>query len=255
MTKKKKEGINLQTRWTPPTENGVAMLTMPNIPLPLHQLNPRNIMGSYEWGKLRKQCYEDAGDICEICGAKLGKHRGDPLMHQAHEAYDIDFTAYTSTFVRLICLCPRCHSAIHSGRALTCYHNHEPLWDKEYMLSLAEHLFSQLDQWNRQHPDSEPLRAYETVLSWLDEPSLTQDLQKLIDQYHIEFWAAPDRKDWDNAWGKWRLIYDGTEYWSPYQSREQWEQEVDGHSQDDLTSLFQDDVFKELRENIKDLAV
>lgn len=233
------------TKWEPREDNGTPLLVMPNVPLPLHLLAPRTIMGSYEWGKIRKQCYEDAGDICEICGIKLGSKLGEPNMHQAHELYTYDYKTYTAEFIRPIVICPRCHNFTHSGRALTCYLNHEPLWDKTYMLGLAEHGFGLVHNWNKLHPDDEPLRVYETYLDWLKEPSLHDDLLDLIRHYEIEFYGAKNRSDWENAWGKWKLIYNGTEYYSPYNSREEWE-EATKSQHDDGKNLFDEKQMEEL---------
>lgn len=247
--------IKEQTKWVPPEGGGAPLLTMPNIPKPLHGLAPRTVMGDYEWGKVRKQCYADAHDLCEICGMVLSGKRGPGLvLHEAHEAYETDYETYTSTFIRPICVCGFCHRFIHSGRAITCYLNHEPLWTKEYMLTIAEHGFSLIDQWNRQHPDDEPLRVYETMLSWVDEPSLHDEMQELIDKYHIEFWGAPHRKIWDNSWGKWKLVYKDTEYYSPYQTPMDWERAMTPHGDKPAPEeLFAGEEFEELRKNIKEV--
>lgn len=244
--------VKEQSTWFVPEGEGAPLLGMPNIPKPLHGLAPRTIMGDYEWGKIRKQCYEDAGDVCEICGQKLGSKRGEPMMHAAHELYHYDYAERKATFDRPICICPICHNFIHSGRAITCYRNHEPLWTKEYMLTIAEAGFKVISEWNKKHPNSEPIRVYEVVLNWLEEPELEEPLTKLIEQYGIEFWCAPRRKLWDNAWGKWRLIYNDTEYWSPYQSAEEWEQSVEPHKQSvENQDLFAGEEFEELRRNIQ----
>lgn len=247
--------IKEQTKWVPPEGGGAPLLTMPNIPMPLHGegCQPRTIIGKTEWDKMRRQCYADADDVCEISGVKLNGKRGDTNLHHSHELFEYDYETLTATFIRPVCISPTMHNFIHSGRAITCYKNHEKLWDKTRMLSIAEAGFKVINQWNRQHPDDESLRVYETVLSWLDEPSLHDEMQALIDQYQIEFWGVPNRSEWDNAWGKWKLVYNGNEYYSPYQSRDEWEEKV-GHHKDIVdTSLFSGDEFEELRRNIKEM--
>lgn len=241
-----------QTEWHAPITGGAPLLTMPNVPFPLQGLAPRTIMGMTAWNKLRKECYEAADNHCEICGVKCGTKRGEPNMRQAHEVYDYDFTTYTATFVRAVCLCRKCHTGfIHSGRALTCYKNHEPLWTQDAMLNGAEHGFQLIQKWNKLHPDEEPLRAYETFNDWLEEPSLEGRLAELMAKYQIEMWCAPNRKEWDNAWGKWKLIYDGTEYYSPYQTREDWSIAVEGKDHGEVNKqLFEGNEFEELRKNI-----
>lgn len=219
------------TKWEAPEGGGAPLLTMPNVPLPLHSLPPREIMGKTEWDKLRRATYEAAGDVCEICGQKLsGKLRDIYPLHHAHELYGYDYNTYTATFVRPICIDPTCHNFIHSGRALTCYQKHEPLWDKEHMLNIAEHGFSIIHKWNAQHPNAGPLRVYETFNDWLAEPSLHDDMEQLFKRYEIEPYKIANRKDWENAWGKWKLVYNDTEYYGLFSSREEWEQKMEGRS-------------------------
>lgn len=236
--------MTLQTKWVPPSGVGAPLLTMPNVPLPLHSLPPREIMGKKEWDELRHATYEAAGDRCEICGQQLSNNPKDIYpLHHAHEVYSYDYKTYTATFVRCVCLCPTCHSGfIHSGRALTCYQKHEPFWDNARMLSIAEHGFSLIHKWNKQHPNAEPLRVYETFNDWLTEPSLHDDLEALMNSYEIETYSIPNRKVWENAWSKWKLVYNDTEYYGLFSSREEWEEAMakrSGHN--DQVDLFSDD--------------
>lgn len=251
--------------WQAPDAGGAPLLTMPNVPLPLHKQCPRNIMSTNEWQaqeakkprekrrnwqKTCKTCYETAGDVCEICGQKLsGKLHDIYPMHQSHELYSYDYENYTATFERCVCLCRPCHMFIHSGRALTCYQKHEPLWDKQYMLSLAERGFALIQQWNHLHPDDEPLRVYETFNDWLEEPSLSLEMQELLAQYEIKMYSATNRTDWENAWGKWKLVFEGKEYPGLYTSKAQWREEMDkngGHN--DQVDLFSDESISVMSE-------
>lgn len=238
------------TKWTPPKGGGAPLLTMPTIPTPCHGLAPREVMGRTAWDSMRKACYEEHGDICEICGQKLGSKRGGDLpLHNAHECYELDYQNYTMTFRRLICVDPSCHQAIHSGRALTCYLNHMPLYDKEYMLRLAEHVFQLVHNWNKLHPDDEPLRLYETYLDWMAEPTLTASMEELVRKYEIEFYSIPNRKIWDNAFDEWKLVYDGTEYYGLYKDRADWEQQMAKRNRQDDSGppLFDGEEFDKLK--------
>ena len=69
--------IEIREKWECPTETGVPLITMPNVPRPLHGLPPRKIMGDSTWNHVRKRCYFDAGYKCEICGV-------DPPKGQLH---------------------------------------------------------------------------------------------------------------------------------------------------------------------------
>lgn len=212
------------TKWAPPEGGGAPLLTMPNVPTPLHGCAPRTVMGAAEWNKMRKACYEEHDETCEICGQKLGSKRGGDLpLHNAHEAYELDYETYTSTFKRLICVCPQCHACIHSGRAITCYLNHVPLYDKTYMLGLAEHAFQLVHKWNTLHPEDEPLRLYDTYLDWVKEPTLKAAMEELIKEYDIELYTIPDKSRWDNAFDKWRMVYNGEEHPSLFKTRADWE--------------------------------
>lgn len=67
-----KYDIKTIDKWEAPKEDGVAILTMPNIPLPCHGLCPRTIDPT-RWEKMRKQCYVDANYTCQATGEELGK--------------------------------------------------------------------------------------------------------------------------------------------------------------------------------------
>lgn len=238
------------TKWCVP-EDGIPLLTMPNVPHALHGLAPRIIMGATEWNKTRKACYAEHDNICEICGRLCGSKRGDQYMRQAHECYEIDYANKSCTFKRLCCICSSCHNVIHSGRAITMYKSHTPLWTKQSMLDLAEHGFRLIYKWNQQHPDKQ-LKMFQTIEEWLKEPSLTDNLRRLIDQYHIEFYYVPETNTKED-WGKWKLIYNDVEYYSPYHSIEDWQAAMNKNNEHDKIErkqLFDGDEFAELRHNI-----
>lgn len=233
--------------WQVPKGGGAPHLCQPNIPHPLHSLAPRTIMGPTEWNKARTACYEACDRHCEVCGVECPSGRMD-----AHELYSFNYHTKTAIFVRLIGLCKTCHSFIHSGRAITCYKQHLPLWTTQVMLDTAEHGFNLVSEWNRRHPDNPPYRCYQTFLDWLKEPSLAEPLQKMIDQYGIEFYYTP-KTDKKSDWMQWKLLYNDTEYYSPYRSQAEWQREMDKKNQQDLANnknLFEGDVFDELRRNL-----
>lgn len=242
----------MKTKWIAPEGGGAPLLTMPNIPHALHALAPRTIMGTTEWNKYRKKVYEEHEDICEICGQKLSGHRGDIYpLHQAHEIYNIDYKKKCCTFVRACCICPNCHNFIHSGRAITMYRNHIPLWDKAMMIGLAEHGFRLVAEWNKTH--STRLKCFDTFLNWLQEPSLEGEMRELIARYRTEFYHVPSTQTSED-WGKWRLVYDGVAYYSPYQSENEWAEAMKTESEkreEQNRQLFSGNEFEELRNNIK----
>lgn len=240
------------SKWQVPEGDGAPLLTMPNVPHDCHARPPRTLMDRKEWDAMRKACYAEHEDVCEICGRKCGTKRGDKNLHQAHEVYEIDYVNKTCTFQRLCCLCSSCHNVIHSGRAITMYKNHMPLWTTQVMLDLAEHGFQLVHEWNKSHPDQPKLKCFQTFEDWLKEPALAEPLQRLIDKYEIEFYHVP-KTDTKNDWGKWKLIYDGVEYYSTFHSIADWKTAMQIQNQlreEQNKQLFEGDIFEELRKNI-----
>lgn len=202
--------------WTDEGQDGAHLLTMPNIPHPLHGLAPRTILGKSEWDKLRKRCYYEANYTCQACGKDL--HSG---VAHAHEVYDINYYAGTSTFRRAVCLCPTCHVlGVHSGRALTLFKKGDPIINKSKLLNGAENLFRNLHEWNMNNPTKEPLRAYYTFLDCLKHPDLKQEIREMIKKYDIKFYRENTKRMAD--WGRWKLYLNGKPYNSPFSSEEDW---------------------------------
>ena len=83
-------------------------------------------------------------------------------------------TVPTSYFIArrdgLVFVTGNCHLAcIHTGRALTLYKRHNPLYPKEFLLGGAKKAFETIYTYNLQHPDAD-LRAYTTYLLFLTAP-------------------------------------------------------------------------------------
>ena len=202
------------TKWECPSETGIPLITMPNIPKPLHALPPRNIMGKTAWDKARKLCYWKANYKCEICGEEPSKGN----LH-AHELYSIDYLDGSSTFRRCIAICKQDHDFIHSGRLITLFKEGNMLYPKSYVLKVAEKGFALIRKYNDEHPDDEPLRAFDTFLDYLRVPELATEMVALIRKYDIKFYKSPKRPA---RWDKWRLVWNGKEYKTPYKNHEEW---------------------------------
>lgn len=240
-------------KWEAPKEDGVAILTMPNIPLPCHKLCPRTI-DPKAWEKMRKQCYTDANYTCQATGVEMGKGH----LH-GHELYDIDWKNCTMTFKRAVALDPRLHSRfIHSGRALTMFERGDKYFPKEALLDTLEYGFSLINNWNTEHPEAEPLRVSTTFLDWAKNPELKDQVNTLIKKYHIKFY------DFDKAcfnkknWGKWKLIWEGREYPTKFATQKDWEEHFNPKPKDEpplpkALSIL-DSILKEEEENAKKRA-
>ncbi len=217
----KKSETPLVTKWVDTGENGARLMTMPNIPTPLQGegMQPRTIFGVSAWNKIRKKCYADAGYHCQICGADCT----GSIMH-AHEVYSIDYKKHTSTFERVVALCPLCHvKGIHSGRALTLYKKGVPYMSREKLLEGAENAFTIISSYNRAHPGAEPLRAFETFLDYAKQPALKADMEHLIRKYNMEFYHIDERSWRRKYWSDWRIIINGVEYPTVYENIEAWQ--------------------------------
>lgn len=99
-----------------------GLLLYPNLPKPLHGVNPRSIMGQAWWDKTRKEVYESNNFHCLACGInKSDEHILWKNWLEAHEVYDIDYEKKLATFVRIVPLCQCCHMGIHTGRLTAIY--------------------------------------------------------------------------------------------------------------------------------------
>lgn len=210
------------TKWEAPHNNGAALLCMPNVPQPLHLVNPRNIMGEYQWGKVRKQIREEHNYTCQVSGELLGTDRG--AVH-IHEVYSIDWKKHTSTFERAICLDPLLHTTIiHSGRALTLFKKNDPLMPMDKMLNGLEKGFKLISDWNREHYGEEKLRVCSVILDWAKEPRLEHRVNELIKKYKIKFYDFDESSINKHNWDKWRLLYNGKEYSPKFANQQEWEE-------------------------------
>lgn len=177
------------------------ILTHPNIPKPLHGVNPRTIEGDAWWNKTRQAVYASTEYHCKACGV----HKKDARKHQwleAHEYWDINYKTATCTITEIVPLCHFCHNFIHSGR-LTALWNAGRISD-ELVRDILEHGFGVL------------------MLAGLKCFEGTYQLARMVgaDTYGVWPYLLPT----DEAeWGDWKLIWCGKEYRSPFGSYSEWE--------------------------------
>lgn len=240
-----KYDIKTVDHWDAPKEDGVAILTAPNIALPCHGLCPRTI-DPKRWENMRKQCYVDANFHCQATGVELGKGH----CH-AHEVVSIDWAKQTETFERTVCLDPRIHTRfIHSGRAITLFERGDKYMTKEALLSTLEYGFGLIATWNLEHPSQEPLRVFDTFLEWAKNPTLKTEVNQLIEKYGIKFYTFD--KKWINKkhWPNWKLVYNGTEYPTKFPTQKDWKKHFEPAPVKD--NPFDDKTFTELERIIKE---
>ena len=237
--------VKLVDHWYCPPQNSVALLTMPNIPKPMFYQNPRLLLGRTNWDKMRKQCYADANDTCEICGCFMNRKLKE--YPHAHELYHIDYTTQEMEFVRPICLCQTCHClCIHTGRALTMYKQGNPYNTADKLLYGAEHCFKLISEYNKAHPDEEPLRVYQAWLDYLKLPELEPEMRRLIKKYDIKFYRVLNK--WENKKHyicKWKMLIGDTWYQTPYSSMEDIMEEVKKQSRENPDKKYETKKFSD----------
>lgn len=219
--------------WLPPKGDDLRpLIAMPNIPRPLHGVNPRTLLGPSTWDRMRRYCYNKANDTCEICG-----HKPDNLRNRhGHEVYEIDYAHGTAKFVKVFCLCSVCHLAcIHTGRALTLWKKGNPLYPTEFLLLGAEHAFKIISEYNKDHPGAD-LRAYATFLDYLKHDELREPMQKLIEKYDMKFYREVDDMV---EWGDWKLLIGDREYPTPYANRDEWQATMEEREARDSARIMQ----------------
>ena len=242
----KQYDVKLVDGWLPPEGDDLRpLIAMPNIPRPLHGVNPRTILGASTWNHMRKFCYNKAEDTCEICGAKP-----ENLRHRhGHEVYEIDYAKGIAKFHRVYCVCSLCHlGCIHTGRALTLWKNHNPLYPTEFLLQGAEHAFKIISEYNKDNPEAD-LRAYSTFLDYLKHEELKGPMEELIKKYNIKFYTeVEDMVDW----GKWKLIIGNQEYTTPYANEDEWKATMEEREKKDTARLMQKKLEKNFSGDIYD---
>ena len=251
-----KATIERRLKWECPEEGGAPLLTMPNIPKPLHAVNPRLIMGETAWTKVRKKAYYDAGYRSEISGILSASPGG---LH-AHEVYDINYVTGVCTFKRVCAITPQEHVYfIHSGRAITMWKNHNPLYTTEKLLAGVENGFKLIYEWNKSHPHRPKLKAYQTFVDYLKYPEISEEMLRLIKKYEIQFWGEDLKRACD--WEDWKLVIknpDGTksEYPTPYADYQAWEEAMQERAKQDnvrqLNSPFAGGSYDEINKILKE---
>ena len=242
----------LVDKWVAPEDGGAPILSMPNVPHPLHSLAPRTILGTTTWNHMRNRCYFEANYTCEACGAKVKTEYYDngAVHHQyhddgtiakrnlhAHELYSYDYNKGVARFERCVALCECCHVRfIHSGRMLTMYKQGDPLTTADRVLEGLEHGFEQIKKYNNEHKGGEKLRVYYAVIDYVDDPVIGEKVWDLIDKYNIEFYM-PDGEMYPrgvSVWDGWKLVIGNKEYDSPFHSQKEWEKAMEKNNKEQL---------------------
>lgn len=96
------------------------ILLHPNIPRPLHGVNPRTIKGKLWWDRERKLSYLKRNYRCWACRVAKQQARMKKWL-EAHECYSFNYQERIATYLGTTALCHFCHNYIHDGRLSMLY--------------------------------------------------------------------------------------------------------------------------------------
>ena len=99
-----------------PTKESVEILTQTILPFSLHGINPRTIMGTVEWEKVKHQIQKESYHECACCGRYIRHVPGDWI--ETHEMYSVNIDKHEFQLLGFVGLCHECHNYIHRGRLL-----------------------------------------------------------------------------------------------------------------------------------------
>lgn len=184
------------------------ILTQPNIPKPLHGVNPRTILGEGWWEIQKGIAKQRTGNRCEACGSGPGGLRGKPWL-ECHEAYDFDYKNGRVSFLHVSPLCHYCHNFIHSGR-LTMIAGKEKTWDE--VRAILEHGFQTISAWNKARPaGTKCLQAFPSA------KELSYDAKART--FGVRASKLPETS---TPWADWRLVIDGKEFPPIFKTFQEW---------------------------------
>jgi hypothetical protein len=175
------------------------ILTHPNIPKPLHGISPRTIMGDNWWNATRQEVYAKYDYHCIACGV----HKFDGLGHkwlEAHEFWDINYKTGVCKIKSIEPLCHYCHNFIHSGRLQMIMGVEKT---EEEVKAILEHGLRILSE--------HKLKCFPSTLLFAQEMR--------CNTYKVKDYSIPNV---NIPWNKWKLVWNGEEYYSKFSSFEEW---------------------------------
>jgi len=171
------------------------ILLHPNIPKPMHGVNPRSIKGQEWWDQQRQVAYAKNNYCCWACGV----HKSDAKFYQwleAHEAYEIDYFRGRMILHEITALCHACHNYIHDGRMIMMVRSGGMVRSKyDLIRAHGDAILASPDLQNAAPP------------LWLE---LTEKSKKEAKRGGIA------------EWQDWRLVLEDIEYPPLYKSYEEW---------------------------------
>lgn len=172
------------------------------IPMQLHGLNPRTLMGKAAWDKTRRAAYAKHGYRCAACGVRKSDAEFFNRL-EAHERYEIDHARKIMTVMDIEPLCHACHAFVHSG--LMRINLHKGLMKKQKAIRILEHGVDVLTRAGLSIPEHAAFMCASLGVGH----SLTVK-----------------RQPRETSWSGWKLVWDGKEYASPYPSYAAWQKDM-----------------------------
>lgn len=186
------------------------ILLHPNIPKPLHGLNPRSIMGQEWWDVERRKAYASTDFHCLACGVE--KHNA--IIHswlEAHEYYSFNYSIGRIKIEKIIPLCHACHCSIHNGKLMkdlfSSRINDQTFW------RIVRHGVRVLESGGAGY-NPFMLNVVRLVSKSRGIPEWANYLTKIPPDFGEEFADIP--------WEDWRLEFNGKLYSPIYKSYEEW---------------------------------
>ena len=104
---------NLEPEWSGPLRPEI--LTFTGIPLPMHGVAPRVVLGDAWWNAERKKAYASTDHHCIACGVSKYEAQAREWL-EGHEVYKINYNKGRMVFKETVALCHYCHAYCHPGR-------------------------------------------------------------------------------------------------------------------------------------------
>lgn len=188
----------------------ISILAHPNIPKPLHGVNPRTIMGQKWWDFTRRTSYAKNNFCCWACGT----HKTQSSYRQwleGHEFYKVDYESGRMEFIEVVALCHMCHSFIHSGRLLALLRKGEvSSYKAEDVIERGMDLLEAIGL-----PPTTGALLVKAHLEGKDERSaLHEAIIRGVD--------LSANRETKVQWEDWRLVFNGEEHPPVFATRAEW---------------------------------
>jgi hypothetical protein len=212
------------------------LLLHPNIPKPLHGINPRTILGQKWWNARRQLAYAEQDYHCWACGV----HKTSAKYHQwleAHEVYNIDYSTGRVEMEDICALCHSCHQYIHDGRMQKLLEQGKLSFEK-YLDILAH--------------GERIVKAYLRKVAvnyrgeaWKQPFEATMPFQDTFPNVSVPGLPRPVQSSAE--WQEWHLVVEGQEYYTRFSDIQEWADYYQWLHRNNLTDNFQ--IFARFKES------